>query len=381
MNAGPAVTALAPLDVAARADRVREVLAADSLDALLVTNLTNVRWLTGFTGSAGRAMVTADALTLVVDGRYGDQAEQQLAAAGVDADTRVGLTQTELHRHLLSAAPSSARLGIEAAHVTLSEHKRLSAVFHHQFVTTEQLIEGLRRTKDDGEVARIEAAGLIASQALADVFWMLDEQPSERAFQLALDRRMEDLGADEPSFPTIVASGPNAALAHHHPDERRIMPGDSLVLDYGATVDGYHSDMTRTLLVGDVGGVDPWLVDAYAGVLAAQAAGVAAVRPGITGIDLDSVCRDHLAGIGLGEFYTHGTGHGVGLVIHETPWATQSSADDIRLGDVVTVEPGAYREGVGGIRIEDTVVVTADGCRPLTHTPKDLSCLRSPRTI
>jgi Xaa-Pro aminopeptidase len=189
---------------------------------------------------------------------------------------------------------------------------------------------------------------------------------------------MEDLGAQSPSFETIVASGPNAALAHHRPGERRIAPGDALVLDFGATFDGYHSDMTRTLLIGDV---DPWLREAFAAVEAAQAAGVGAVKAGIRGVDLDNVCRQHLTASGFGEFYTHGTGHGVGLLIHEVPWATQSSADDIRAGDVVTVEPGAYREGVGGIRIEDTVVVTTEGCRPLTHTPKDLACLRSPRTI
>lgn len=376
---GPAERShLVSLDVAGRADRLRAVLMADGLDGLLVTNLTNLRYLTGFTGSAARVMITDDSLTLVVDGRYGEQAHQQLAAAGVDADIRVGLTQTELQAHLQAAAPASARIGIEAAHVSIAEHKRFASVFHHQFVHTEQLIEGLRRTKDDGEVDRIEAAGAIASQALSDVFDLLEDEPTERAFQLALDRRMEDLGADCPSFETIVASGPNAALAHHHPDDRRIVEGDSLVLDFGATLDGYHSDMTRTLLIGDV---DPWLAEAYGAVFAAQAAGVAAVRAGIAGIELDNVCRDHLVDVGFGAFYTHGTGHGVGLVIHETPWATPSSADDIRLGDVVTVEPGAYREGVGGIRIEDTVVVTADGCRPLTHTPKDLACLRSPRMI
>jgi Xaa-Pro aminopeptidase len=153
--------------------------------------------------------------------------------------------------------------------------------------------------------------------------------------------------------------------------------GDSLVLDFGALFDGYHSDMTRTALLGTV---DPWLTEAYAVVEVAQAAGVEAVRAGLTGADLDEVCRASIRDAGFGDHFTHGTGHGVGLRIHEQPWATAGSADTLLTGDVVTVEPGVYRFGLGGIRIEDTVVVSADGCRPLTHTPKDLSCLRSAPT-
>jgi len=206
---------------------------------------------------------------------------------------------------------------------------------------------------------------------------LLDGEPAENEFALALDDRMRALGAEGPSFPTIVAAGPNAALPHHSPDGRRIREGDSLICDFGALYDGYHSDMTRTALLG---AVDPWLTDAYAAVEAAQAEGVAAVRAGLSGIELDQVCRRSLSAAGLGEWFSHGTGHGVGLLIHEIPWATASSADVLSPRDVVTVEPGVYRGAFGGIRIEDTVVVSTDGCRPLTHTPKDLSCLRSAPT-
>ena len=246
-----------------------------------------------------------------------------------------------------------------------------------ELVATAGVVEAERRHKDAGEVARIERAGTLASQALADVFALLDDEPTEASFALALEDRMRALGAEGPSFPSIVAAGPNAAKPHHDPSDRRIRDGDCLILDFGALCDGYHSDMTRTALLGDV---DPWLQDAFAAVERAQAAGVAAVASGLPGAALDAVCRQDLTAAGYGDHFTHGTGHGVGLLIHEVPWATAASVDTLAVGDVVTVEPGVYRAGLGGIRIEDTVLVTIDGCRPLTHTPKDLSCLRSPPT-
>ena len=368
---------LPPLEIGPRADRVRALLGDARIEALLVTDLTNVRWLSGFTGSAGRAVVLPEELVLVVDGRYGDQAKAQLAAQGVEATVLVGRTQAELVGHVAASVAGVSRLGLESEHVTWAERDRLAAALAPELVATVRLVEAERRTKDDGELARMEHAAAIASRALADVFPLLDGEPAENEFALALDDRMRALGAEGPSFPTIVAAGPNAALPHHSPEGRRIREGDSLICDFGALYDGYHSDMTRTALLG---AVDPWLTDAYAAVEAAQAEGVAAVRAGLSGIELDQVCRRSLSAAGLGEWFSHGTGHGVGLLIHEIPWATASSADVLSPRDVVTVEPGVYRGAFGGIRIEDTVVVTTDGCRPLTHTPKDLSCLRSAPT-
>jgi Xaa-Pro aminopeptidase len=295
----------------------------------------------------------------------------------VAATVRTGATQSALLAEVAAGLRPIERLGIEARAVTLAERRAVEAALSVELVETDGVVEGERRTKDPGEVARIEAAATIASQALADVIALLERGPTERELELALDRRMEDLGAEGPSFPTIVASGPNAAKPHHRPGDRRIVEGDCVVLDYGARFDGYHSDMTRTALLGTV---DPWLVDAYDAVEAAQQAGVDAVRAGMWGRELDGACREPLTAAGYGGHFTHGTGHGVGLRIHETPFATLGSSDQILLGDVVTVEPGVYRGDLGGVRIEDSVVVTTDGCRPLTHTPKDLSCLRSPRT-
>jgi Xaa-Pro aminopeptidase len=360
---------LAPLDVARRADRVRGVLSGEGCPGLLVTDLTNVRWLTGFTGSAGRAVLLPDEVVLVTDGRYGDQANAQVAAAGVSGRVLVGFTQGEVREHVANAVATLERVGFEAEHLTVAEHERLRGALAPTLVPTAGAVESQRRTKDDGEIARIEAACALASQALADLRQVLDTEPAEAEFALALDRRMEDLGAEEPSFPTIVASGPNAARPHHRPGERRMGAGDTVVIDFGAVVDGYHSDMTRTVILGTP---SPMQAEVFEVVRAAQAAGVAAVAAGVPTQEIDRVCRDSIGAAGWGEWFTHGTGHGVGLVIHETPWLSRSIDDVLRVADVVTVEPGVYRGDFGGVRIEDTVVVTTGGCRPLTHTPKDL---------
>ncbi len=352
-------------------------MAAAELDAMVITDLVNLRWVSGFTGSAGRAVLTPDRLVLVVDGRYGTQAADQLAASGVDGDVVVGLSGAEILNHLNVLTAGAAQVGFEADHVTVAEHERMVAAFGRAPVPSSGLVEAERRAKDDGELARMERAAAIASDALAAVFAMIEHGPTELEVARALDRTMEDLGAAAPSFETIVASGPNAGRPHARPGGRRIGEGDAVIFDFGALVEGYHSDMTRTLLIGNV---DPWIAEGYAAVEAAQAAGVAAVQAGRTTTEVDAVCRDSLAAAGMSSYFTHGTGHGVGLLIHESPWLRQGPGETLAARDVVTVEPGVYRGELGGIRIEDTVVVTVDGCRPLTLTPKDLSCLRSPRT-
>ncbi len=191
---------------------------------------------------------------------------------------------------------------------------------------------------------------------------------TEEAFGRSLDFEMRSMGASGPSFETIVASGPNAAMPHHRPGSRLIQPGEPVVLDFGARFDGYCSDMTRTVWVGRV--ADPALRRAVDVVLASQAAGVAAVGPGVRCAEVDRACRQVIAGAGWADAFVHGTGHGVGLDIHEAPSVAATSVDTLEVGHVVTVEPGVYFPGLGGVRIEDTVVVTDDGCRPLTSTPK-----------
>ena len=370
---------LPPLDQAPRLDRLRDRLAAAGVDAVVVTSLPNIRYLTGFTGSAARLLVTASDAVLVTDGRYQDQAAAELVAAGVECRLIIGRTQPQQRELLAAAARGAGRIGLEAGSVTWAEQRALATAFGAaEVVPTHDLVEALRAVKDAGEVARIEAACDIASAALTEMLPLAATGVSERAFAHALEDAMRARGASGPSFDTIVSAGANAALPHHRADHTPIALGDLLVIDFGCVVDGYCSDMTRTVVVGD----EPagWQVELIEAATAAQAAGVAAVRPGLGGRTLHETCAGVIDARGLGELFTHGTGHGVGLQIHESPWAGPAATDTLAVGNVVTVEPGVYRVGFGGVRVEDTVLVTPSGCRPLTKTPKDLSCPPSPRT-
>ena len=365
-------SALPPMDVADRSVRLRSRLDDAGCDALLVTDLTNVRYLTGFTGSAALLLLTPAGLVFVTDGRYRDQAAAQLAGAGVAAEVRIGRSGDDQREHLAAAAAGLARLGLEAEHVTWAQQRRYADAWFPdaELVATDGLVEDLRRFKDAGEVARISAACAIADAALAAVRPRLGEGATEAEVALELEWQMRRLGADGPSFDTIVASGPNGAMPHHRAGERRITEGDLVVIDFGALVDGYHSDMTRTVLVGEGSDTQRRMLDA---VTASQAAGVAAVRAGVEAREVDEACRAVLRDVGWEDAFLHGTGHGVGLDIHESPRVAANAAGSLADGHVVTVEPGVYLAEHGGVRIEDTVVVTSDGSRTLTLAPKDPS--------
>ena len=360
----------------ARVDRVRERLTG--ADALLVSDLTNIRWLTGFTGSNGWVVVGPERLTLVTDGRYGHQAARQLASSGIEADVLVGASGGATLAHLAAVTGEYASVGFEAAHVSYQQHASWASAFATALVPTSGVVEAHRRSKDEGEIDAMVAACRIADQALADVAPRLGDGLTEAEVRNLLEIRMRELGATGPSYETIVATGPtNAALPHHRPTPTMIEPGHTVIIDVGALVVGYHSDMTRTFVIGEPTALQRELYDL---VLAAQTAGVAAVAPGITVQELDGVCRGIIADAGYGDWFTHGTGHGVGLLIHEDPFVNRTGDATLRVGDVVTVEPGVYHEGFGGIRIEDLVVVTSDGCRVLTVSAKDSPCPPSPPT-
>jgi Xaa-Pro aminopeptidase len=363
---------LPPMDVAGRVDRLRAALDGAGCDALLVTHLTNIRYLTGFTGSAAVLLLDAGGLTFVTDGRYEEQAGGQLAAARVDADVQVGRTVARQREIITERTARTARLGLESEHVSWAAQRRYADEWFggSQLVPTVGLVESLRLVKDDGEVARIEAACAIADTALASVAPLLDDGPTEQTFALALDTEMRRQGADDISFETIVAAGPNGSRPHHSPSDRRILRGDLVVIDFGALVDGYHSDMTRTIAVGGPGSLDDTQTRMVEVVRASQAAGVAAVRAGVATKDVDAACRQVIVEAGWGDAFVHGTGHGVGLDIHEDPRVSTVADDMLAPGHVVTVEPGVYLPGHGGVRIEDTVVVTESGCRTLTRAPK-----------
>ncbi len=367
------LTALAPLAVAGRLDRLRARFSDVGVDALLVTRLPNIRYLTGFTGSAGMLLVLPDDAVLVSDGRYGEQARSQLHEAGVAPAIEIRTTVAEQRAVLASAAAGAVRIGLEDHGVTWAQQRELADAFASvgafDVVPAGAVVEELRRVKDDGEVDRITAACAIADDAFAAMLPRLAEGPTEREFALALEFAMRERGATHMSFDPIIAAGPNGAMPHSRPTDRPIGRNELVVCDFGCVVDGYCSDMTRTVSVGDPG---PDARRLYDLVLASQQAGRDAVGSGVECAAVDRVCRDVISDAGYGEAFSHGTGHGVGLEIHEAPRVASSAAGTLLVGDVVTVEPGVYLPGVGGVRIEDTVVVTASGSRPLTHTPKDL---------
>jgi Xaa-Pro aminopeptidase len=365
---------LPPMHVAARADRLRARFDGEAArcDALLVTKLVNIRYLTGFTGSAGMLLVLPDRLLLITDGRYRDQATEELDAAGVDAELRIALTVAGQYE-ILGTAATSLRLGLEAHAVSWADQRAMANThlpFVKELVPTSGLVESLRVMKDDGEIVRIEAAATVATTALTNVRDLLDDEITENELGLAIDTEIRRLGAEGTSFETIVGSGPNGAKPHHRAasSSRRIGHDELVVIDYGALVDGYCSDMTRTIVTGAPSATQQRMLDV---VRDAQQAGVDAVRAGATAVQVDEACRAVIRDAGWGEQFSHGTGHGVGLEIHEDPRVTWSSTATLAAGHVVTVEPGVYLPEHGGVRIEDTVVVTADGCRPLTHASKD----------
>jgi Xaa-Pro aminopeptidase len=360
------------MDTAGRLGRLRVELERAAVEALVVTSLTNIRYLTGFTGSAGVLFVLPGEAILLTDGRYGTQAPEQMAAAGVAARCEVAPAATQQPVASSIVGGVDGPLGLEAAHISWARQRTFAATWFPgvELVPTVDLVEGLRRVKDAGELGRLAGAAAIADSALASIRPMLAEDPTELDFAHALDAEMRRLGASGPSFETIVASGPNAAKPHHRPGSRRIRAGEPVVIDFGALLDGYCSDMTRTVWTGEL--VDAELRRAVEVVASSQAAGVDAVRAGVTGAAVDRTCREVIAAAGWGDAFVHGTGHGVGLDIHEAPSVAATSADTLAAGHVVTVEPGVYLPGVGGVRIEDTVVVTDLGCTPLTSTAKDL---------
>ncbi|HVM21524.1 MAG TPA: Xaa-Pro peptidase family protein [Egibacteraceae bacterium] len=357
---------------AERRQRLRALLAEHDLAALLVTDLVNVRYLTGFTGSAGQLLVTADpdADRFVTDGRYAQQAAGQVADVACLVNPGGDWLAAAVH----------GRLGLEA-HAVSWQQARSVADRHVETRPAPRLVEQLRQVKDDVEVDRLRAACALADDAFEQLVQWLRPGMTEQQVGRFLDRTMEDAGADAPAFDTIVAFGANAAVPHHRPTGRELTPGDIVKVDFGARVDGYHSDMTRML---SVGALPAPVAAAYDAVAAAQRAGVAAARDGTATGEVDAACRQVLDEAGLGQRFVHGTGHGVGLQIHEDPFLRPARARPeagsgpsvtLRAGMTVTVEPGVYLPGVGGVRIEDTLLIAHDGPDVLTRTPKDLVVL------
>ena len=375
------LNSLPPLRVDGRLGRLRDRLADSGVDAAVIVEPANVRWLTGFTGSNGTVVVlgSGEAL-LVTDSRYAEQAPAQLADAGCPDEVEVVVARRAAHAVAerlgavarLGLEDSVARLGLEdtvtwGEQIRWSEQIRLSEAVDASTVPLTEAVEELRAVKDPAELARMQAAARIADEALAAVGPMLRPGVTEVEIQQTLDDAIRAAGSSGPAYDTIVASGPNSALPHARPTDREFQAGDLVIVDVGATVDGYRSDMTRSFVLGDP---DEQAVTMLELVGRSQSAGVEAVRPGVKAGDIDGVCRAVIEEAGMGEAFLHGSGHGVGLDIHELPRVSSGSSAVLEPGNVLTVEPGVYFPGVGGVRVEDLLVVTDDGCRALTLYPK-----------
>ena len=383
VQAGP----VAASPVAASPDR-------PPIQALLLTDAVSLRYLTGFTGTAGKLLIDRERALFLTDGRYRTQLANQLEQAQVTDLVEAHIADPSGQQKALlnwlkeglancsdsssadssSATGSTYGLGLEADTLAwadalaLQKSLQKNQVSAIQAVPTGAVIATLRARKDEGEVARITTAAAIADQALAEVLPQLTHEPTELEFARALDHKMLTSGAEALSFETICASGPNSALPHARPSDRRITKGDLVVLDFGAQYDGYHSDMTRTFCIGQPSAAQAEMLSTVA---QAQQAGVECVRAGVSGKEIDSACRQVIVAAQMGDEFVHGTGHGVGLQIHESPWIGSASQTPLEAGNVVTVEPGVYRPGVGGVRVEDTVLVTDSGAQRLTTAPKN----------
>jgi len=377
----PATAALSlpPLRVDGRLGRLRDRLADAGVDAAVISEPANVRWLTGFTGSNGTVVLLGTGETLLVtDSRYAEQAPAQLAEAGCSDQVEVVVARNATDA-VAGRLDGVSRLGLEDS-VAWAEQIRWSEAVeagnsgtgnsgtrNTETVPLTEAVEGLRAVKDPAELARMQAAARIADGALAAVEPMLRPGVTEAEIQQALDDAIRAAGASGPAYDTIVASGPNSALPHARPTGRELQAGDLVVVDAGAEVDGYRSDMTRSFVLGDPGERAAAMLEV---VGRSQSAGVAAVRPGVEASEIDGACRSVIDEAGMGEAFVHGSGHGVGLDVHELPRVVSGSTAVLEPGNVLTVEPGVYFPGVGGARVEDLLVVTGDGCRPLTLHPK-----------
>ncbi|MEX2500779.1 MAG: Xaa-Pro peptidase family protein [Trueperaceae bacterium] len=343
-----------------RLDRVRAAMEERSLAAMLVTTPANVRWLSGFRSPEdARVLLTRHDAWLLTDGRYTAQANEESHLEAI------------IERDWMAEVASRVRsgpLGVEAEHMTLATAARLASRAGQEPVRTEALLTKLRRTKDDTELDAIRRAAALTDQAYAHALERLTPGTREVDVALAIEQYVRTHGGDGMAFDVIVASGVRSAMPHGLASDKVIEPGDLVTIDLGARVDGYCADMTRTVGVGSVSDAHRAMFDA---VLEAERAAVAAVRPGTTGKALDAVARDLLKERGLGDLFAHSLGHGVGLDVHEDPRLSSASDDVMAPGMVITIEPGAYRPGDAGVRIEDLLIVTDDGHDVLSASPRE----------
>lgn len=349
-----------------RLTAVRQKLSQWQVDGILITGYANRRWLSGFTGSNAKLLVTQDQALLATDFRYYEQALRQSPHFTLFKHER---RQEDDAAFLKASAANS--IGLDARNMSLTDVNSLKrATDHVKWKAIDPTIEFLRAIKTADEIEKIRAAAAITDLAASQIPEIVKPGMSEKQIAWELEKTMREAGADGLAFDILVASGPNGASPHHRADARKITVGDTLIVDMGAMLDGYRSDLTRSFYVGN----DPseQFLAIYNTVLAAETAVLETAKPGMTCKAVDSIARDMIAKAGHREHFGHGLGHGVGLDIHEEPFLSQRATDDktIEVGMTLTVEPGIYIPGWGGIRIEDLTIITENGLERLSHCPK-----------
>jgi Xaa-Pro aminopeptidase len=344
-----------------------------ALHALYLSNLANIRYLCGYTGSNGSMLITAEAAWFLTDGRYRTQAPEEVRGAAIEVYTlpdQLGGALRRLSGELAPRSGGGAVVGFEAEHVAVSALDRMGGYFPGcDLVPTSGVVERLRRAKDAAELARIRRAAELADDGIGWILERVRPGVTERDLAIDLEAHMRHQGAEAVSFPSIVAAAERSALPHARPTDRVVEAGRFLLFDLGCVFEGYCSDLTRTVVVGKADGRHR---EIYELVARAQQAGLDALAAGRTGAEVDGAARQVIADAGYGESFSHSLGHGVGLEIHEAPTLRSTSSDVLEAGHVVTVEPGVYLAGWGGVRIEDLTVVTETGAELLSRAPKEL---------
>ena len=348
-----------------RVERLRELLGAHDLDAMIITQPENRRYLSGFTGTDATLFISSDATVLITDFRFTEQASREAPQFKV-VEAIPDLLASELSR--VASGEGAARVGFESSHVSFLDHQRWEeSATDHQLVPAQGLVEGLRAIKDEEELDLIRRAAAIGDGAMTHVRQIIRPGMTEREVAWEIEAYMRTHGAEAVAFDIIVAGGPNGAMAHATVSDREIQKGEPIVLDLGARVEGYCSDLTRTLILGEP---EERFQEVYYLVHDAQLAALVGIKPGMTGREADALARDVIKGAGYGERFGHSLGHSVGLAVHEDPKMGRQCTAVLSPGNTLTVEPGIYITGWGGVRIEDLVVLTEKGVEVLSKAGK-----------
>ncbi len=357
-----------------RIEKLRQIIKDKNLDAVIVGSFANRRYLSGFSGSNAMLYISQSKLVIVTDFRYLEQVSKECPLFTCHDQGTKGLLGTTLE---VIKEDGANKVGFEARHTTYSEYEILKKGNEIEWIPTQSIVEELREVKDEGELEKLRKAEAIGDVAFTETMKFIEENwkngITENEVALHIEQSMRRQGASGLSFDSIVATGAKSSLCHAHPGDVHLASGDMVVMDFGCIYEGYCSDMTRTIIMGEASEEKAKI---YNIVLEAQKAALDMIRPGVKGKDVDKVARDIISEAGYGEYFGHGLGHSVGIEIHENPRFSMAEEKVITKGMVITVEPGIYVPGLGGVRIEDMVAITDNGIDNLTHSPKELIIVR-----